>query len=493
MIKFKERVGKVLVGIVMCLFAVGYLSAQTNLFVGTQSRVVVFARFNGDPEIDTPRSSFYNMFNGATNSLQSYFKAISNDKLTVSSLLYPANSPSYELKYCYYCYDSSWRGSYPNCKGNDITSLFDINIGFIIKELATKLETSENLPDANALDADNDGYVDNFVIVFRGAGRGAGKGVHTPQVGTISSTFTNTNGEIQIKGKTIRNYTITYERNSLDTHCRFLLSYMGFPAQYRNLKTLPRVAGQWDPMDGPLLSYPLVYNRMKYTNGNWIENIPLITEPGIYSLSSADNATNNAYKLLSSNGSEFWVLEFRDKSVNWEDNIPESGLIIYRVNPAYSGSVGANAEIYLYRKDGTPTVSGDIANAPFSNLNGQTVFNSGSNPYSFFTDGSTSHDINISDITFQNGKISFSVNKVYADVDAPAMAEWQVHASVASDKLYVEGEGIEQMKVFDLAGHVVGDYDVRSDKTVHLNELPSGILFVQLRSGSDQKVVKIVI
>lgn len=484
---------------IFCVLAVVLLSfansyAQTNLYTGNQNRIVVFARFNGDPEIDTPRNHFEAMFNGNDHSLISYFKAISNDKLTVNSLLYPVNSSSFELKYCYYCYDTSWKGSYPNCKGNDITSLYDINIGFIIRELATKLESSGNLPDAADMDIDNDGYVDNFVIVFRGAGRGPGKGVHTPQIGTVSTTFTNANGDILLNGKIIRNYTITYERNSLETHCRFLLSYMGFPNQYRNLKTLPRATGQWDPMDGPLLSYPLVYNRVKYTNGNWIDNIPQITETGIYSLNSANNPTNNAYKLLSSTGNEFWVLEYRDKNVSWDSPIPESGLIIYRVNPVYNGSIGANAEIYLYRKDGSPAVSGDIADAPFSNLNSRMVFNSGSNPFAFMSDGSTSYDINISDIAFDGNKISFSVNKVYVGTNNLLTEAWKVYPSVSSATvLNVEGDGVEKLSIYNTSGQLLAVYDVRTEKTIQLSQSLNGIIIAKLSGMKNEKVFKIVL
>ena len=472
------------------------MSAQTNLFVGTQNRIVVFARFNGDPDMDALHSDYENMFNGETGSLKAYFKAISNDKLTVNSLLFPQNittGNSFELKYCYYCYDTTWKGSYPNCKGSDITSLFDVNIGFILKDLTAKMEASGELTDASTLDSDNDGFVDNFVIVFRGAARGMGKGIYSPQIGTVSSTFTNTNGVIQLDGKTIKNYTITFEHNSIDTHCRFLLNYLGFPVQYRNLNTLPRSVGAWDPMDGPQLSYPLVYNRMKYSNANWITNIPQINAPGIYSLSTANNATNNAYKILSSNPQQYWVLEYRNKSVTWDTNLPESGLIIYRVDENYKGSITTNSEVYLYRRDGTSTVSGNINNAPFSNINGRTVFNSTSNPRTFLTDGTVSNDIDISDIKFDNELVSFKVNTVFLDVKTIKSDDWNIFVAPDSRTLQLIGDGVESLSVYNISGCLMGKYDVKGSSSVQLPNLNTGIYLATLKGKSGEKTVKIIL
>lgn len=472
-----------------------HLSAQTDLYTGSQNRLVVFARFSGDPEIDTPRDNFENMFNGDSNSLKAYFKAVSNDKLQLNSLLYPANAginSSFELKYCYYCYDSSWKGNYPNCKGNDITTLFDINIGFIIKELAEKLEATEGLPEASALDCDNDGNVDNFILVFRGAGRGNGKGVYTPQVGVISETFTKVHGPIQLKGKTISKYTITFERNSLDTHCRFQLRHMGFPVQYRNSGNYIRSTGAWDPLDGPALSYPLVYNRMKYTANNWITDIPEITEPGEYMLSSADRPTNNAYKMHSSDAGQYWILEYRDNAVTWENKLPEKGLIIYRVNTLYTGSVTNTPEVYVYRQDGSPTVAGDLTKAVFSNTNGRAAFNETTNPYPFLTDGSVFSELDISDISFKDDKMSFRVNKVLTGLQSIGTDEWTVYTDLDSRTLNWTGEGVESVSIVDLSGRVVGTFEAVTH-AVALTDLPLGIYIVRLKGRNIEKRCKFIV
>lgn len=473
-----------------------HLLAQTDPYAGSQNRVVVFVRFDGDPELDTPRSNFENMFNGEENSLKAYFKAISNDKLTLSSLLYPANNgvnSSFELKYCYYCYESDWKGNYPNCKGNDITTLFDINIGFILKELAGKLEMTEDIPDASALDSDNDGNIDNFVIVFRGAARGNGKGIYSPQVGTVSETFTKAHGSIQLKGKTINKYTITFERNSLETHSRFQLKYMGFPAQYRSSGTYLRSVGAWDPLDGPELSYPLVYNRMKYTNNSWITAIPEITETGEYTLSSADNADDNAYKLFSSDGRQYWILEYRDNTVAWERNLPGKGLIIYRVDTRYTGSVSNHPEVYVYRQDGTSAVAGDLTKATFSDTNGRTAFNATTNPCSFLTDGSVFDELDISDISFKGDKMSFRINKVSTAIQMLEADEWKVYVDTDSRSLSCEGTGIESVSLFDLSGKLISTFNVEDNTGMDLSGMSSGVYIARLKGKNVEKRCKFVL
>ena len=166
---------------------------------------------------------------------------------------------SYELKYCFYCYDSDWSKSFPECKGKDISAgLADVSIGFIIRELAEKITSQV---DGNLYDRDADGYIDDFVMVFRGGSRGTDKGVHSPQNGELSERFINANGDIELGGKKIKKYTILYERSSLATHCRFLLNELGFPYLYRSRSEYPRPVGMWDVMDGPELTLPLVIFR----------------------------------------------------------------------------------------------------------------------------------------------------------------------------------------------------------------------------------------
>lgn len=477
-------------------FVLLYVCMCSAATAGTLSRTVVFARFLDDPEFDTPRSDYEQMFNGAEGSLKSYFNTISCGNLEVESYLFPANTgtnTSIELDYCYYCYDSSWRGTYPNCKSSTITGKNDINIAFIIKELAGKIEHSGALPSDDDLDSDGDGFVDNFVVVLRGAGRGTGKGIYTPHVGTVSSTYTNAHGDIRLGGRAIRNYTITYERNSLDTHARFQLNSLGFPNLYPAMGTSPRFTGMWDPMDGPWLSMPLTYIRMKYSGGEWIKDIPVVSEPGEYTLDAS--VTGNAFRMPSADPSQFWIVEYRDKLNEWESNIPESGLLIYRVNTALSGVSGKNSEIYVCRKDGTLTEHGNVSEAAFSDANGRVSFGPSCNPCPFLADGSKSDTPDISDIIIAGGKAKFRVNSVAAGIDAAVAGDvWRVCVNPsAPDVLQVCGNNIESVAVYDMAGACAISRAAADCSAIDISSLARGVYLVRLSGNGNTLVRKIVV
>jgi len=470
-----------------------HIKAQSDLMTGDLNRIVVFARFNGDPEFDESRSYYDNFFNGSVSSVQSYFNAISNGKLTVNSLIFPVGSSistSFELKYCFFCYETDWAKDFPICKGSDISSLTDISIGFIIKDLVLKIGTT--IDAGTDIDKNNDGIVDNFVIVLRGSGRGLNQGVYSPQNGAISDRYTNTNGLITLNGKTVKNYTIVYERNSLSTHCRFLLNSLGFPYLYRPRTLYPRPVGIWDPMDGPELSYPLVYNRWKYSAGKWIDNIPVIDRAGTYTLNSSDKAENNAYRINSPDPNEFYVLEYRNNSTLYEHSLPESGMIVYRVNSLQSGSVNEIPENYIFRKNGTVTVPGDLQLALFSNLNGRNNFNSSTNPAPFSSMG-ISQDISLSNITIEGTTLTFNVDNLPTSINPINKDDLQVYPNPTSGIIHFNGD-FEQVTLTDITGKrlFVGNLLMERTQTFDMSNYGAGIYILELKKENKIQKVKII-
>jgi M6 family metalloprotease-like protein len=469
------------------------LVAQSGLLTGDLNRVVVLARFNGDPEFDQSRSYYDTYYNGADSSLKSYFKAISNGKLNVNSFLFPTESStsnSFELKYCFYCYDSDWSKNFPTCKGKDISSLSDVSIGFIIKDLVSKIGTDLD-PTIN-IDKDNDGIVDNFVILLRGSGRGLNQGIYTPQNGVISDRYTNTNGLITLNGKIVKNYTIVYERNSLSTNCRFLLNCLGFQSLYRMQSSFPRPVGAWDPLDGPELSYPLVYNRWKYSAGQWVENIPTIDHAGMYTLNSSDQATNNAYRINSTDPNEFFILEFRDNSKGYDINMPESGLIVYRVNNLQTGSLHDIPEYYVFRTDGTITIPGDLQSAAFSNLNGHINFNATSNPTPFLSTG-VSQNISISGIAITGQTLIFNVDNIPTSINTVKTDELNIYPNPTFGLIHING-GYEKLTLFDISGKRLFEkvLTVETPATIDLSDRNAGFYILELKKGQETKKVKII-
>lgn len=492
---FKRQSRRGICFAVMSVLCCMYMFAGDGLLTGTLNRVVVLARFNGDPEFDQPKTYYENFFNGSEdNTVRSYFRAVSNGKLDVNSVIFPKMMQpenSIELKYCFFCYDSNWSRDYASCKGADISTLSDISVGFVVRELASKIES---YVDEAMLDKDNDGYVDDFVIVLRGNGRGKDKGVHSPQIGEISERFTNTNGEIRLKGKTIKSYTIVYERNSFDTHCRFLLNRLGFPNLYPIRTLYPRPVGMWDPMDGPELTYPLVYNRFSCSNGTWVDAIPVVEGGKIYTLNSSDKNSNTAYKVNTGDPNEFFVLEYRNNTSPYNTRLPESGMLIYRVNELQSGSVGPIPRFYVFRKDGTITDPGKLNAAIFSNNNGRNKFSSETNPYPFSGTGEPA-DLVVSNIQIQGETLTFNVDNVPNSVDLIRSDRSDAYPNPTKGIVNITGDW-EKATLTSLSGIQLFSLTLsvsETTNTIDLSGYPEGMYFLELNKNNEYKRIKIML
>ena len=107
-------------------------------------------------------------------------------------------------------------------------------------------------------------------------------------------------------------------------------------------------------------------------------------------------------------------LEYRKKTGTFESSLPNSGLIIYRINENYhgnsngSGAGGATDEVYVFRLNGSLTNKGSNSNAHLSSNSGRTVFHNTSNPYCFISNGNLGN-IYIKNISSVGNTISFDV------------------------------------------------------------------------------------
>ena len=489
---------------IICYLLLGHTASLVAADTGDsrtdeRNRIVVLARFQNDPDFEEPQSYYEEFFNGPGEmSVQSYFKALSNGKLKINSSIFPMNEPtssehSYELKYCFYCYDSDWSKSFPECKGKDISAgLADVSIGFIIRELAEKITSQV---DGNLYDRDADGYIDDFVMVFRGGSRGTDKGVHSPQNGELSERFINANGDIELGGKKIKKYTILYERSSLATHCRFLLNELGFPYLYRFRSEYPRPVGMWDVMDGPELTLPLVYNRWKYSGGTWVEDIPAIRSHATYTLNSADKPEKNAYKILTDDPTEFFVLEYSNNQNAYERHLPESGLLIYRVHTDKNGSTEPVPEFYVFRKDGEIDQAGDLNEALFSDINGRNIFSAASNPYPFISNGDRA-DIAISDIKIEGETLTFTTGDLPSSVEEiTSSKQLKLYYAPDTKNLSISGDW-EHVSIKNLSGidllteqNTSGDYS----QSISLQEYPKGVYLIVVNKDGHNETMKIVL
>ncbi|MCL1827054.1 MAG: T9SS type A sorting domain-containing protein, partial [Candidatus Cloacimonetes bacterium] len=121
------------------------------------------------------------------------------------------------------------------------------------------------------------------------------------------------------------------------------------------------------------------------------------------------NPATHAYRINSPYSNEYFIVEYRINTGDWIDTyktpqyttpadtiglgIPESGLVIYRVNESTSGNYTGNFELYTYRPNGTNDTNGNLYCAQYaSGITSQYNFETtridrDTNPTLFLTNG----------------------------------------------------------------------------------------------------------
>lgn len=384
---------------------------------GHINNLVISIRFNGDAELETPFSTLESMFNDSTtaitNSMYNYFKAASYQQLSIVSFFYPEPENNVTLSY----EDIYTRDYYiPYSATNPIGYADDSERGEReFQLLARAVEyVKDSIPADLELDYDGDGRVDNICFVIKGT------------VGDWSDLLWPHRWSLYGEDVYIRDLRVwdfnfqlesspAYFNNSV--LCHEMFHTLGAPDLYHYYDyTEISTVGKWDLMERNTTppQHSGAYMKLKY--GNWIDSIPEITESGTYSLRPIGSATpeNLAYKISSSNPDQFFVVEYRDNTLDFETGIPGSGLLIYRIDTRFNGNASFNNynvfdEVYLFKPGGQHLVNGNSDIAHFGTHVGRSAFNSSTNPYPFLTQG-LRDILNISEITIQGDSLVFTYN-----------------------------------------------------------------------------------
>ncbi len=202
-----------------------------------------------------------------------------------------------------------------------------------------------------------DGCVDNLTIIVSDKLIGGGKA-------SITGKKANYGGDNTINGLRVGSYNIIpeseicfgYSESGVIIH-EFMHS-LGYPDLYQGNQAGTPV-GPWDIMsqESYMVQYPLAYMRQHIAG--WLD-LPVVTESVAgYTLTSASDVTtatkNQQAVILKTpySDTEFFVVEYRKKGTAIEDydrKIPGSGIIVYRINTAYSSNIGgAPFVVYVYR------------------------------------------------------------------------------------------------------------------------------------------------
>ncbi len=378
---------------------------------GNVNNLVVFIRFSDQTEFPSSLTYYSNMFNSTTtgdNSMYNYFNEVSYNQLFINSTFYPTPSGSVIVSYqdthprSYYMpYDETTNPegySDANKTSREHTLLANA-IAFVASMVPAGLN----------LDFDNDGYVDNVCFIVRGATTAWNTLLWPHRWALFSQT-------VSINGKQVWDYNLQLEdfisSSGNGVLCHEMSHTFSFPDLYHYSDNGISPVGSWDVMESTSNPPQHMGAYMKYKYTSWA-TIPTITSSGTYTLNPLTSSTNNAYKLASLNSTtEFFVFEYRKKAGTFENSLPGSGLLIYRINTlAGDGNAdGPPDEIYLYRPYGTLNVNGNPNQAYFSNSSGRTEFNNTTNPNDFLSDSVTLGDIDVSNVTTAGTTISFTVS-----------------------------------------------------------------------------------
>lgn len=419
--------------------------------IGTLNNVVIFIRFADDPEFQKDISYYDNILNpGSDISMYSYYIEASYNNISIISHFYPESSTQSVVSY----QDSHIRNYYRpyNASTNpDGYSNFNQRREREHTLLKNAVEAVESdIPSGLDIDYDDDGYVDNVCFIVKGGVDGWNE-LLWPHMWYLYSW------DVRIHGKRVYTYNFNIESYTTESGVvsHEMFHSLGAPDLYHYNGDGYNPVGIWDIMASNTSPPQHMGAFMKYRYGNWIDNIPKITSSGTYTINSLLEPGNNVYRIdTPGSDTEHFLVEFRRKLGFFENSLPGTGLIVYRINTSADGQGNGDGppdEIYVFRPNGSTTSNGNINLAFFHDSAGRTEINDTTNPYSFFSDGSKG-GLNISDIHQDGDIMSFYVTldggdeppEAPSNLTASAVSAFQINLSWTDNSDNEQGFKIER-------------------------------------------------
>lgn len=376
---------------------------------GTINNIVIFIRFSGENEFGQNISVYDGWFNSSTSSQKNYYLEASYNQLTVDTSFFPAPQNNYVVSW----QDSNPRAYYQPYNASTNPQGYSTDNQRQSREF-TLLQNAVNgvssqIPSSLVIDSDGDNRVDNVVFIVSGSA-GEWSSLLWPHRWSLFDRY------VYINGKRVYDFNFQLQ-NFLATRavgviCHEFFHTLGAPDLYHYTDNGISPAGAWDLMESDQNPPQHMTAYMKWKYGGWIPSIPTIYMGQQYSINSLVSPTNNCYRINSSHPNQYYVVEYRKKTGTFENSVPGSGMLVYRIDTSAGdgNASGPPDELYIYRPNGTNTVNGIISQAFFSQQSGRININSSTNPNPFLADGSAGN-LNISGIGSSAGtSISFTLN-----------------------------------------------------------------------------------
>ena len=314
-------------------------SPQVEKFTkGTLNNLVIFISFD-DVRFSKLRADLlYQDFNDKTtpnkvnvNSKYQYFIDASYGQLSIISHFYP---PPAETIMSYQSSNSKgWYLPYDAEKNIGYTNAADGNERQDSLLIDAINHVSSLIPSHLDIDINNDGFVDHITFIIAG---------YPAEYGTTMwshhSTLNNKT-DLLINNKKVGSYDMIIESQYTVTKVGLLVHEFGHALGAPDLYSYPNTErypiDRWDVMahqTNPPQSMS-AYTKWKYMK--WVDNIPLITESGKYTLNPITvNKSNHAYRINSPyTDLEYFIVEYRSNKTGQTDSmLSGSGLIIYRID-----------------------------------------------------------------------------------------------------------------------------------------------------------------
>ncbi len=386
---------------------------------GDFCNLVIFIRFADDSNYTRSLESVDRMFSDSSrynsNSVYNYFKRASYNKLFIRTYYAPApsgdtirsyQSPhprSYFMPYT----DDNPMGYTNSDERRDRE--FDL-----LESAVNWINDSAPVPTSYNLDCNNDGQIDNVNFVVRGTYTGWSD-LLWPHKWNLYSN------EVYINQKKVNTFNLALEGAGDDyfgtsTFSHEMFHSLSAPDLYHySSDGAGMPVGVWDLMASNSKPPQHSLAWVKYRYGNWLDSIPTVTQPGVYTLrSNADSIPGTmALKFPSAHPDQYYVVEYRDNTEIFEKKLPGKGIIIYRVDTRFEGNASFDGtdrfnEIWVFRPDATSDwENGSLAEAYFTPSRSRTEFSPSTNPYPYLSDGTRDLSFAITSISTPGNTVMF--------------------------------------------------------------------------------------
>lgn len=456
----------------IALFVCGLLlwkpvQAEAAIQVDNLVLMVNFSE-DGANTFQTDFSRYQEMYTGPESepnrSLSKYISAISDGQVTVNTY-FPQVVNNVFLPLTI----QGSASDYPNASSGEQ----------FVQQVITAAQNMSELSFPSKLDSmRGDGYIDNLTIIVQVDGNNANGafGSRKADLGDNQTLLHDWHvGAYNVLPTSMLRLGSDYDQGYALASHEFLHT-LGAPDLYRTAGENGDPVGRWwDLMAGPnfTASYPLAYTRSEL---GWME-IETLKDSGTYTLWPAEGASGTRAYILKTprSDSEFFVVEYRKKPENRQDYdyyIPESGLIVYRVNNAvdYHTNKEGNNYIYVFRKDTTDPAKA-TEEASKATVGGQYRKSLGSSDLNahytsdtiFYSDGSNSGIVIDNVVTKEDGSVSFDVEFPVLSADSYWLPKGEsinglsspaITGDTTGNSLYLAGivneNGKNQLKIYSL-------------------------------------------